>query len=136
MKQLKEEHQNLTLDYQQLRSDHQNLTLNYQQLRSDHQNVTLGQRKLEENHDQLKNLMYTYMGGCFKCLVFTSKNIIKNWKLTYFIKFYIFLNFLYNVFEYENKQTFKKHESYVTTKYIYNIMYTFINTYINQNFKS
>ena len=58
--------EHLERELKQLKEEHQNLTLNYQQLRSDHQNLTHGHKKLKENHEQLKNLMYTYMGGCFK----------------------------------------------------------------------
>ena len=50
----------------QLKEEHLNLTMDYQQLKNDYQNLTLGHKNLKENHDKLKNLMYTYMGGCFK----------------------------------------------------------------------
>ena len=57
----------LELELEQLKEEHQNLNLDYQQLRSDHQNLTLDHKKLKESHKQLKDLMYTYMGGYFKC---------------------------------------------------------------------
>ena len=67
----------LELELEQLKEEHQNLNLDYQQLRSDHQNLTLDHKKLKESHKQLKDLMYTYMGGYFKCLVFKIKMIVR-----------------------------------------------------------
>jgi len=53
----------LERELKQLKEEHQNLTVDYEQLKSNHQNLTDGHMKLEENYDQFKNLIYAYMGG-------------------------------------------------------------------------
>ena len=78
----------LERELKQLKEEHQNLTVDYEQLKSNHQNLTDGHMKLEENYDQFKNLIYAYMGGCFKCLVVASIVIIENKKSFIPCRFY------------------------------------------------